>query len=57
MCLFNSRAGVTPMQMVDNIGDTSHTQVGMNISSQNSTLATKLIDFNIDVDSNAPFHF
>ncbi|GMP57629.1 hypothetical protein CsSME_00021628 [Camellia sinensis var. sinensis] len=51
------RAGVTPMEMVDNIGSTSHTQAGMNITSQSSTLASNFINFNIDVDPNATFYF
>ncbi|CAL5349809.1 unnamed protein product [Camellia sinensis] len=47
------------MQMVNNIGGTSHTQLGMvnNISSQSSTIASNFVHFNVDVDPNVSFFF
>ncbi|XP_028052548.1 uncharacterized protein LOC114257030 isoform X2 [Camellia sinensis] len=52
-------AGVSTIQMADNIRSTSHTRSGMvnNISSQSSTVVSKFVDLNINADSNAPFFF
>ncbi|KAI7989784.1 ATP-dependent DNA helicase DDM1 [Camellia lanceoleosa] len=52
-------AHFSQMQMVDNIGGTSHTQLGIvnNISSQSSTIASNFVHFNVDADPNVPFFF